>query len=225
MRTIVLILSLMLAYVVHAQANGQYGKPEVYDISYEYELISKYQCPGTLSLKAIPPDGADRIVLQRTRNYLTDAALYNKITMVTAKSWYDVDDNNSEIHIVREDVVGWGCFFQVAAVYDENNTWIFGDIYCTTDFLSQEDRETLFGDASIEEAESNPVKITSEGGNLIVNTTESIQLSAYTPAGICLFSGEINGHSEIPVNASGNRLLIVRYSIGNDLLTKKIIAK
>lgn len=224
MRTIVLILSLMLAYVVHAQANGQYGKPEVYDISYEYELISKYQCPGTLNLKVLPPQGAIRIIFQRTRNYLTDTELYNKINRVTAKQAYYVDEDNSEI-VITQDNVGWGCFFQVAAVYDENNTWVFGDIYCTTDFLSQEDRETLFGDASIEEAESNPVKIISREGILIVDTTENIQLSAYTPDGICLFSGEINGYSEIPVNASGSRLLIVRYSIGNDFMTKKIIAK
>lgn len=224
MRTIALMLSVMLAYVVHAQANGQYGKPEVYDISYEYELISKYKCPGTLNLKVLPPQGAIRIIFQRTRNYLTDTELYNKINRVTAKQAYDVDEDNSEI-VITQDNVGWGCFFQVAAVYDEDNTWIFGDIYCTTDFMSQEDRETLFGDASITETESNPVKIISDGGNLIVNTTESIQLSAYTPDGICLFSGEIKGYTEIPVNASGNRLLIVRYSTGNDFMTKKIIAQ
>lgn len=217
------MLFLMLAYVVHAQANGQYGKPEVYDISYEYELVSKYRCHGTLSLKVIPPDGADRIIFQRTRDYLTNTELYDKINVATAMATYDVDETASEISIVRENL-GWGCFFRAIAIF-EDNVRTYGDIYCTTDFLSQEDRDTLFGDASIEETESDPVKIISDGSNLIVNTTESIQLSAYTPDGICLFSGEINGYSEIPVNASGNRLLIVRYSIGNDLLTKKIIAK
>ncbi len=219
------MLSLMLAHVVHAQAGGQYGKPEVYDISYEYELISKYDCPGTLSLKVIPPEGADRIILQRTRSFLTDSALYDKINKATAKSCFDVDENNSEIHIVREDVVGWGCFFQVAAVYDNDNTWIFGDIYCTTDFLSQEDRDTLFGNTSIDETESNPVRIISVGGNLIVDTAESIQLSVFTTDGICLFAGEIDGYTEIPVKASGSRLLIVRYSVGNDYITKKITAR
>lgn len=223
MRTIALIFSLMLAYVVHAQASGQYRKPEVYDISYEYELISKYRCHGTLSLKIIPPDGADRIIFQRTRDYQTNTELYDKINVATAMATYDVDEAASEISIVRENL-GWGCFFRAIAIF-EDDVRTYGNIYCTTDFLSQEDRETLFGDASIEETESDPVKIISDGSNLIVNTTESIQLSAYTPDGICLFSGEINGYSEIPVNASGNRLLIVRYSIGNDLLTKKIIAK
>lgn len=224
MRTIALILSLMLAYVVHAQASGQYGKPEVYDISYEYELISKYKCPGTLHLKVLPPQGAIRIVFQRTRNYLTDTELYNKINRATAKAVYNIDEDNSEIRITQDNV-GWGCFFQVAAVYDEDNTWIFGDIYCTTDFLSQEDRYTLFGDASIDVTESNPVKIISKGGNLIVDTTESIQLSAYTPEGICLFSGEINGYSEIPINPCGSRLLIVKHIIGNECITDKLIVR
>ncbi len=224
MRTIVLMLSLMLAHVALAQAGGQYGKPEVYDISYEYELISKYKCPGTLNLKVLPPQGAIRIIFQRTRNYLTDTELYNKINRVTAKQAYDVDEDNPEI-VITQDNVGWGCFFQVAAVYYENNTWVFGDIYCTTDFLSQEDRDTLCGNASIDETQSNPVKIISAGGNLIVDTAESIQLSAYTTDGTCLFAGEIDGYTEIPIKATSSRLLIVRYSVGNDYITKKITAR
>ncbi len=223
MRTIVLMLSLMLAHVVHAQAGGQYGKPEVYDISYEYELISKYNCPGTLSLKVIPPEGADRIIFQRTRHYLTDTGLYDKINRATAMASYDVDEATSEISIVREKL-GWGCFFRAIAVF-EDDTRTYGKIYCTTDFLSQEDRDTLFGNASIDEPKSNPVRIISAGGNLIVDTAESIQLSVFTTDGICLFAGEIDGYTEIPVKTTGSRLLIVRYSVGNDYITKKITAR
>jgi len=154
----------------------------------------------------------------RTRQHLIEYPT----RWVFAKSVFFKEDigNGTEYTITKPDM-SWGTFFRAAAI-DEENNWLFSDIIDINSFIASDDLDKILEYANVEDISNNPVSININNRTLIIDSEENIILNVYNINGTPIFSGQIYGHMEIPINPP---LIFIRLQNNNHVTTKKIIVK
>lgn len=213
---------LCVCFNSYADDSNNNADLRIENISYNYQMDysnpDKIDCIGTLELDIIVPDGTELVLIERSRQHLIDAFQI----IAVAKAPFEVEESKNMIHIARPDI-RWGTYFRAGVIFkDRNKKNLYTSFLCVNSFMKKSDLGNILNQSSADDPIADMVKITALDGSLVIDSPEEIMLSVYDLNGISIYSGLSYPNMAIPVNSS---LVIVRYTINDKSVTKKILIK
>ena len=192
------------------------------NVTYDYMMIyqegQRPDCMGTVSFDVTFPPDASRILVVRTRSHLLvyDDPFYN------AKFTVDVD-KSATIKRINVPDTQWGSFIRVRVIYEDSNNPVSAHIN-SSDYLSEEDRSTIFGylDSPQVNEDDQSINILSDGA-ISINSLIGGELWIYDLNGQCVKTDHFQASSVISLPESPSSLFILKVRFNNNhTITRKI---
>ena len=205
------------------ESNDEIECPYITDIKYAYQIDDtrkKLDCEGTLSFKVTVPAGYKYIIVNLTVGRIYGVAEDELRFLVRAS--YDTPDAPCVVDVSLTHI-RWGCYFKVEGYID--NFYSDGKIFCTNDYMNPEDIQKILEQAPVEDVETSESSIRLEGKNLVADVSHPVNLIVADLNGRNIFSGELKESTIIPLDHVTSPFVVVRYTINDQVYTKKFIVR
>lgn len=203
------------------EASQQNTTEIINEVLYDYEVFTNNKglidCTGTLKVIVNIPDNCTKIVFYHTKNHLTD----NDKHLMPVYGDKDVAGLSGTVEFSRPNI-SWGTYFRVQCFFENGSSYIDTEKYCTNSYLSEKDRDLIFGFSNVDDAIAGDVSVSVVDGGLSVITMENTDVTVVDMNGNNIFTGAISRPVIIPLDRATSSVIIVRYRTGENVVTKKI---
>ena len=195
---------------------------EISKLTYEYNLTYSDNLPityGALSLivNFDAPIKEFRFYFTHQHYVINNRIFYNNRKNMTN---FNDDDRTVEINL---DKIDWGTYF-CFKIFFKDGTVAESDVYCTTDMLSEEDRQIVWDYSGVDNVETTESRIIYHDNSIIVDTECGGELSVYDINGVNIKNIQFETRQPIGIDESFPKFFFAVARLDNgQILTKKIL--
>ncbi len=229
MKAIFICLAMFVAFSTLAKPNpinqtlstDDESSIEIQNVEYDYSMFSdrdRMDCTGTLKFTVTVPSDVQRVLLYRTRMHLVEG---DRLFFGIVSEWEIGADRKVNLSLEN---ISWGVYFKICFLYD-NDTRMYSKVHCVNSYIDKDDLDLLLNQASVESPVSGLFSIKVLDKDLVIDTSETVNLAVVDLHGNILFSGNLSKPTTIPIAKAASSVIITRYTINGKTTTNKFLLK
>ena len=201
---------------------------EISDMKFEYNLFYSGSVPRTkgklyLSISLNKP--VESIGLVNTKaHYVLDGDVF-----FSTKTMNDIISESTTNYLLESATeLDWGVYFKAFVILknkDEESQYVYSDLYCTTDLLSEEDKQIIreYADAPITLTENNQIRYVDK--SLMIQSEYGGNLKIFSLEGLPIYSVNFEADGVVNLGDGLPNIFIVVVNFDNGKVETKTIAK